>query len=165
MQTLKSKLPQISLRYTASGMPKTKVNSSQDAYSILKKIFDEDTIGLYESFIVLYLNRANTTVGYQIISQGGISGTVVDSRLIFTTAISCCASGIILSHNHPSGNLTPSQQDTELTNRIKEICKLVNIQLLDHLILSPDDSSTSEVRETALVRHKSYLSFSDNGLI
>ena len=165
MQTLKSKLPQITLRYTATKMPKARVNNSQDAHAILQKLFSDDTIELFESFIVLYLNRANSTIGYQVISQGGVSGTIVDCRLIFTSAITCCASGIILSHNHPSGNLTASQQDIELTIRIKEICKLVNIQLIDHLILSPDSTKQSEVRETIFTGPKPYMSFSDNGLI
>lgn len=165
MQTLKSNLPQITLRYNPGQMRKVRVSTSQDAHQLLREIFNRDTIELFESFIVLYLNRANTTIGYQVISQGGVSGTVVDSRLIFTSAISCCASGIILAHNHPSGNMKPSQQDLDLTRRINEICKLVNIQLLDHIVLSPQTNCEQQVREGFGMIQKPYLSFADEGLM
>jgi DNA repair protein RadC len=84
------------------------------------------------------------------VSKGGLSGTVTDVRLIFRGAIKANASGIIICHNHPSGNLNPSESDTKIINKIKEVGKLMDIQLLDHLILTMDGN---------------YYSFADNGLL
>ena len=83
------------------------------------------------------------------LSQGGISGTVTDVRIVMKKAIETLASGIIVSHNHPSGNLNPSESDTKITQKIKEAGGLLDIQLLDHLIISDKD----------------YYSFADNGLL
>jgi DNA repair protein RadC len=96
------------------------------------------------------MNRSNSVLGILEISKGGISGTVTDVRLIFQAAIKANASGIIVCHNHPSGNLNPSESDTKLTQKIKEAGNLMDIQLLDHLILTTDDN---------------YYSFADNGLL
>ena len=113
-----------------------KINHSQDVYEFLKKLFDKETIQLQESFIVVYLNRANQILGYYKHSIGGIAGTVADPRLILATALASASSGLILSRNHPSGNLTASQADIELTPKIREAGKLLDIQLLDHSIVT-----------------------------
>jgi DNA repair protein RadC len=146
----KEGIPEIKIRYNRSS--KTflgKVTNSKDSYDFLKKVFDKNTIQLQESFVVLYLNRANQILGYYKHSVGGIAGTVADPRIIFATGVASASSGIILSHNHPSGNLNPSQADIELTRKIKEGGKLLEIQLLDHVI----------------VTRASYYSFADEGLI
>lgn len=97
----------------------------------------------------MFTNRANKVLGIYEVSTGGIAGTVADPKLIFVAALKVGASGVILSHNHPSGNLTASQADIELTRKIKEGGRLLEIQLLDHVIL------TSE----------GYFSFADEGLV
>jgi DNA repair protein RadC len=96
------------------------------------------------------MNRSNSVLGILDISKGGISGTVTDVRVVYLAAIKVNASGIICAHNHPSGNLNPSESDTRLTQKLKEAGNLMDIQLLDHLILTTDDS---------------YYSFADNGFL
>lgn len=103
----------------------------------------------YEEFWVLFLNRSNKVIGRMKLSQGGISGTVTDVRIVMKKAIEYLASGIIVCHNHPSGNLNPSESDSKITKKIKEAGDLLDIQMLDHLIISDRD----------------YYSFADNGLI
>jgi len=100
-----------------------------------------------EYFYVLYLNRNNQVLGNHLISKGGFTGTVIDIRVIFQVALKVCATSIICLHNHPSGNLTPSDADLSITRKIKDAGKILEISLLDHLII------TSE----------SFYSFADNG--
>lgn len=97
----------------------------------------------------MFLNKANKVLGIFEVSSGGISGTVADPRLIFVAALKTNCSGIIISHNHPSGNLKPSRQDEELTQKIKHAGEFLEIKLLDHIII------TSE----------GYYSFADEGLL
>jgi DNA repair protein RadC len=106
---------------------------------LFKQFFDEGTISLQESFCVKYLNRMNRVLGIYPMTTGGITGTVVDIRLIFSVALTTASTAIILCHNHPSGNMKSSQADIELTRRIKEGAKLMDIKLLDHLIISPTE--------------------------
>jgi DNA repair protein RadC len=87
---------------------------------------------------MLLLNRANKVLGITTISEGGLSGTVTDVRLIYQYAIKGNASGIIVCHNHPSGNQNPSESDLKITQKIKEAGNLLDIQLLDHIILTPE---------------------------
>jgi DNA repair protein RadC len=126
------------------------VKCSRDAFSLFKENWDPATIEHVEEFKLLLMNRSNSVLGILEISKGGISGTVTDVRLVFQAAIKGNASGLIVAHNHPSGNLNPSESDTRITQKIKEAGSLLDIQLLDHLILTPEDN---------------YYSFADNGLI
>jgi DNA repair protein RadC len=103
----------------------------------------------HELFYVAYLNRSNGVLRCEMLSKGGISGTVVDIKLILNRAILLKASGILLSHNHPSGNLQPSEEDKEITKKIKEGSRIFDIQLLDHII----------------VGHSEYFSFADEGIL
>jgi DNA repair protein RadC len=112
-----------------------KITCSGDSESMLRKIWSAH-LELREEFYLLLLNRANKVIGWHCISQGGISSTVVDIRLIFSIALKCVACGIIVAHNHPSGNLQPSEADIALTKKINEAGKLLDISLLDHIILS-----------------------------
>jgi DNA repair protein RadC len=114
----------------------TTITHSKDAYDILRNLFSPDTISLQEQFIVLYLNRANKVIGSYQLSKGGISGTIADVRLILSVALKTLASGLILAHNHPSGNLKPSEADKQITNKIKQAANLLDIEIMDHLILS-----------------------------
>lgn len=142
---------EIQLSYKSNVKPslRPKITSSRDAYEVLKRVWNDSMIELCEQFKVIFTNRANKVLGVFEVSTGGIAGTVADPKLIFVAALKAGATGLILSHNHPSGNLTPSHADIELTKKIKEGGRLLEIQLLDHLIL------TSE----------SYFSFADEGLI
>jgi DNA repair protein RadC len=138
MKTYKAETPEITLKYKASGISKTKITNSQDSYNLLKQMYDGDTLEYCESSIVIYLNRASNSIGWQKISQGGITGTVVDVRMILATALKCGSTSLILSHNHPSGNLFPSGNDDKLTKQIKNACDIMEIKLLDHLIITID---------------------------
>jgi DNA repair protein RadC len=114
-----------------------KVTCSKDAERILRSIWGSD-INYRESFYALYLNRANKVLGYQLISLGGISGTVVDVRCIYQVALKTLSSGVLIAHNHPSGNNEPSDADIKITKKLKDAGKLLDITLLDHLILLPE---------------------------
>ena len=102
-----------------------------------------------EEFYIILLNRANKVLGWYKVSEGGMSGTVVDPKLVFSIALKSMASAILLSHNHPSGNLKPSNEDINLTKRLKEAGALLEIPVLDHLILTSDG----------------YYSFADEGMM
>jgi DNA repair protein RadC len=145
-----NKLSEIRLYYKPSNFMKPKVTCSNDAYRQVLRFFDKNTVALQEQFIVLYLNRSNLVLGGHKVFTGGLTGTVADIRLILGIALKACACNIIISHNHPSGNLKPSGADQELTNKLKEAGKLIDITLLDHIILSPEGS---------------FYSFADEGLI
>lgn len=126
-----------------------KITSSKDIYNILRQVWDENKIDMLEEFKVIFLNRANRVTGVYDASSGGITGTVADPRLILAAAIKSLSVSIVLSHNHPSGNLKPSRADEELTLKIKEAAGYHDIKVLDHIII------TSEA----------YYSFADEGLI
>lgn len=122
------------------------MRSSNDAYQYMRhSLQDLD----YEEFRILTLSRAGTVISASKISEGGIAGTVVDPKRIFKSALDDLASGLILFHNHPSGNLKPSEQDKQLTIRLKEAGKLLDITVMDHIIVAGN----------------SYFSFADQGLL
>jgi DNA repair protein RadC len=123
-----------------------KITSSADIYELLKSDFLDLP---HEAFWIVLLNRANRVIKKHQISHGGVAGTVADPKIIFKIALEELASGVILAHNHPSGNLTASQADIDLTKKLKESGKLLEIQVLDHLIIAG----------------KKYVSFADEGLM
>jgi DNA repair protein RadC len=125
---------------------KKKVTSSQDAYQYLYPLLADLP---HEEFVVVLLNRGNKIMTHKTISRGGVSGTVADAKIIFQIALEKLASSIILAHNHPSGNLTASQADIRLTEKLKEGASLLDLQVLDHLIIGDEN----------------YLSFADDGLL
>lgn len=137
------KVAEISVSYRPAIANKPVIVCSLDAYVLFKPFFDECTIHLQESFMVMYLNRASRVLGIYPMSKGGITGTVADIRLILSIALKTAATGIILAHNHPSGNMKSSQADLDLTTRIKDGAKILDIKLLDHLIISPVDGEYS----------------------
>lgn len=132
-------------------LPSDPIAASSDVFQMALDFIDIETIGIYESFYALFLNRANKPVGWAIISTGGVTGTVVDNRILFSHAVLSLASSIIVFHNHPSGNLKPSQADIDLTQKIKQAAPLLDMLLLDHIILSPD--------------LEQYYSFGDHGIL
>ncbi len=114
------------------------VSTSQEVHCILFNNWDLDKIELQEQFKILLLNRANRVIGIYEVSSGGMSGTVADPKLIFAIALKAGASSIILCHNHPSGNLKPSQADIHLTNKLKEAGRFLDIEVMDHIILTSE---------------------------
>lgn len=120
----------------ASSRPQVKC--SADTFRILVQSWDASQIEFREEFKALLLNRANRVLGLVNISTGGVAGTVADPKLIFSAAIKANASSIILAHNHPSGNLKPSQADLHLTNKCTQAGKLLDISILDHLIITAE---------------------------
>ncbi len=138
---------EIKLSYSKNGIEYIKITDSNSAYNVLLENWDADTIQLQEEFKVLLLNRANHVLGIYNLSKGGVSGTIVDIKLLLAATIKANASGIIIAHNHPSGNLKPSTNDVQLTKKIKDATKLCDISLLDHLIIC----------------NHAYYSFSDEG--
>lgn len=133
-------------RKLAEAQELTQIRSSHEVAEIFQPLLSDLP---HEEFWILFLNRSNKVINRMKLSQGGISGTVTDVRIVMKQAIECLASGIIVCHNHPSGNLTPSESDTRITQKIKEAGNLMDIQLLDHLIISDKD----------------YYSFADNGML
>jgi len=138
MKTYKSNLPEITLRLKKGETLNVKIKSSKDAAEIFRQIWDVDSLEIFESVICIFLNRANNTIGWFKVSQGGISGTVIDNRMILATALKCLASSIIIAHNHPSGNTQPSDADINITKKLKDACQIMEINLLDHLIITSD---------------------------
>lgn len=114
-----------------------KISSSEDAYNLLFKSYNPKTIACQEEFIVLYVNRANVPLGIYKAAKGGISSTTADVRLIMSVALKAMASGIIISHNHPSGNVKPSLSDDAITQKMRDAGKLLEIPVLDHIIVAP----------------------------
>lgn len=115
------------------------ITGAESCVDILREVFNKDTFDWTEEVVMLCLNRANKVVGFYKVSNGGLSSCILDPRVIFTIALNCGANSIILSHNHPSGNRVPSVQDKDITNKIKEAGKLLDIGLLDHIILTDDN--------------------------
>ena len=115
-----------------------KISSVKDCYKLLKELWNENTIEMQEEFKVLLLNRGNKVIGIYEASAGGITGTVADPRLILAAAIKSLAVSIILSHNHPSGNLKPSRADEELTQKIKVAASYHDIKVIDHIIITSE---------------------------
>ena len=115
------------------------ITGAESCVDVLREVFNKDTFDWTEEVVMLCLNRANKVVGFYKVSSGGLSSCILDPRVIFTIALNCGATSIILSHNHPSGNTTPSVQDKDITKKIKEAGKLLDIGLLDHIILTDDN--------------------------
>ena len=146
MKKNKNTISEYSLKYTKSEIQKTKVNTSESASNVFRQFYFDD-INIYESFFILLLNRANNTTGFAKISQGGTDGTYVDIKIIVKYAVEALSSAVIICHNHPSGNITPSEADINVTKKVKDVLLLLNIKLIDHIILSEN----------------TYYSFADNG--
>ncbi|WP_090785047.1 DNA repair protein RadC [Pedobacter sp. ok626] len=133
-------------RKEATGRDVVKVVTSTDAFAVLQPVFADLN---HEEFWILILNQANYLIGKQLISKGGMAGTVADPKIIFKTALEHNAAYVILAHNHPSGSLRPSQQDINITKKMVEAGRMLDLHVLDHLI----------------VTDKLFYSFGDEGLI
>jgi len=126
--------------------PEKKISGSRDVFELFQPLLGDIH---HEEFWVLLLNRSNRVIDKVRISQGGISGTIIDTRIILKNAVDRLSSAIILCHNHPSGNLKPSDADIRITNKLKDSAQIMDINLLDHIIIADN----------------SYFSFADEGLI
>lgn len=147
MKTFKSKLREVTAVYrTSDVVPNAKISQSKDVADYIRQVYPVE-INIREAMVVLFLNNSNRTLGWSIASIGGITGTLVDVRLILRDALLTQATSIILIHNHPSGTLNPSQADIAITEKVKKAAQLMEVTLLDHIILNED----------------AYYSFADEG--
>lgn len=133
-------------RHSCDFFSKTIVRTSGEIANYLKTILKDY---FYEVFAVVFLNRANKIINFQIVSTGGLTGTIADPRVILKKALEVDATSIVLSHNHPSGSLKPSRADEELTQKIKQAATFLDIKVVDHIIVSDEG----------------YYSFADEGLL
>ncbi len=147
-----NKINEIQISYKEQPLKygKNTVSSSIDAAEILFELWDKNTISFKESFKVVLLNNSNKIKGIYELSQGGITGTLVDVRILFSVILKSLSVGIILAHNHPSGKLEPSEADKQLTDKIKKVSTLFDVKVLDHIIIIPNGD---------------YYSFADYGLL
>jgi len=126
------------------------IKSSKDAAELLFQTWNKETIAVHESFKIVLLNNSNKVKGVYQISQGGITGTLVDLRILFAVVLKTLSVGILLVHNHPSGKLEASQPDKDITKKIKLAAQLFDVKVLDHIIMAPNGE---------------YFSFADQGLL
>lgn len=138
MKTYKSNVKAFGLKANKTEFKKIKITRSSDADYFARHFYYDDLL-IYESVFIILMNSNNNTIGYAKISQGGINSCLVDVRLIAKYAVESLAVGVILVHNHPSGKLTPSKSDIELTNKVKDALNLFDCKLLDHLILTENE--------------------------
>ena len=143
------KVGEVELSYRSKTSNKIKLETAEQAYKLMLNAYEDGLIEYRESFKVILLNASCKVLGYTTISEGGLTETPVDVRLIMQATLLSNATAIILAHNHPSGNLTPSRQDKELTKHIADCARMMNIRVIDHIIISSE----------------SYYSFTENGLI
>jgi len=148
---MKPLIDEIEISYRPSSQTRLSkpIKSSSDAYEYLKGLYDPNLICAREEFIILYLNTAGQVLGFIKAFTGGVSSVSCDLRIILAVALKSLSSGIIISHNHPSGTLKASTADINLTKRVNNAAKLLDLKLLDHLILSD----------------RSYLSLADQNLL
>lgn len=149
MKTYKKSLNGIQISKIPSDFKSVKISKSKDAANYMRRFWVNNDIELIESFFLLLLNRANNTEAFVKISQGGTAGTVVDIKIIAKYAVDCLASAVIIAHNHPSGNLKPSEQDIRMSKKVSNALDLFEIKLLDSLIITSNN----------------YFSLIDEGLI
>jgi len=147
----KIKLPEFKISYKRKlpSSPLKSIQGSEDASVVCRSLYDKGVLDWKEEFHVIALSRGNNVIGSFKASQGGVSGTVVDPKIILQFALLVNASYIIMTHNHPSGNLKPSDRDIELTKKMKSACESMDMLLLDHIIITS----------------KGYTSLSDEGFL
>lgn len=145
---MKNKINLFELKKSFANFERRKIMNSSQAADYIRQFYFDD-LEIFESSFILLLNRSNLTIGYAKISQGGVSQSLMDIKLICKYAVDSLASAVIIAHNHPSGNKLPSDADIAITKRVKEALKIVDSQLFEHIILTAD----------------SYYSFADEGII
>jgi len=141
------KVSEIKVSYSNKNPSKVKVTNSRVIFDLIINHWDLDIIEYQEEVKIILLNRSNIVLGIYEMSKGGITGSVVDIRIVLGVALKCGASNIIMIHNHPSGKLLPSDSDKTITKKLKQACEILDVTLLDHLIISTNG----------------YYSFADSG--
>jgi len=149
---MKTKVNEIAISYSGSLKVNLlpKITCSKSAADLAFNQWNKNTIGLHECFKIILLNNSNRVKGIYELSNGGITGTLVDVRILFAVILKSVSTAVILLHNHPSGVLKPSEPDKRLTQKIKKAGELFDIKILDHIIINPDGE---------------YYSFADNGIL
>jgi DNA repair proteins len=140
---------EIQVTYHPFKISQTKLTMSTDVIDVIRTIWDTGIIEMQEEVKILFVNSSNTVIGFYSLSRGGITSSLVDIRLILSVALKCLATGLILVHNHPGGNLNPSSADLAIVKKLNTACKLLDIALLDSIIITKE----------------SYTSFNDEGLL
>lgn len=146
---MENKVAEIMVSYRPEKTIDFKLEKSRESFELILNNWDEDKIQMQEEVKLILLNRSNKVLGIYSLATGGITSCVVDVRLILSVALKTLATGLIIVHNHPSGNINPSADDRKITEQLKSACKIMGIQLLDHLIITKED----------------YFSFADEGIL
>ncbi|MXS72717.1 DNA repair protein [Flavobacteriaceae bacterium W22] len=144
-----TKVAELLVSYSAHIVSQQKISNSIETYSLIINNWNLDTIEMFEEVKILLLNKSNKVLGVYDLSKGGMSSSIIDVKIVLSIALKSLASGIIIVHNHPSGNLSPSKADIDITEKLKSAFNLMDITVLDHLIISKDN----------------YYSFADDGLL
>jgi len=144
-----TQVAELLVSYSPHILSTQKISNSRETYSLITNYWNLDTIEMLEEVKVILLNKANKVLGIFDLSKGGICSSIIDVKIVLSITLKTLASGIIIVHNHPSGNLSPSKADIDITEKLKSACKIMEIILLDHLIISKED----------------YFSFADDGLL
>ncbi len=144
----RSKYSKLKIKYTPNPLS-LPITNSRESVSVLRKIWNKDRIYIQEQVYVMFLNANNQLICYDCLHTGTTTQTLFDVKLAMACALGCLAVKIIIAHNHPSGNLRPSQGDIAITEQLKAACDLMDINLIDHVIITPYD----------------YFSFKDNRLV
>ena len=144
-----TQVSEIQVSYSPNLLVDMSIKNSKKSFELMLNEWEQDKLQMQEEAKILLLNRNNNVLGIYSLAKGGLTSCVVDVRIILSIALKTLATGIILFHNHPSGNLKPSKADLDITKKLKNSCDLLDISLLDHLIITKDN----------------YFSFADEGLI
>ena len=144
-----TQVAELLVSYSPNIVSAQKISNSRETYSLITNYWNLNTIEMQEEVKVILLNKANKVLGIFDLSKGGICSSIIDVKIVLSIALKTLASGIIIVHNHPSTNLTPSKADIDITQKLKSACKIMEILLLDHLIITKED----------------YFSFADDGLL
>ena len=144
-----TQVSEIQVSYSPNLLVDMSIKNSKKSFELMLNEWELETLQMQEEVKILLLNRSNKVLGIYSLAKGGLTSCIVDVRIILSIALKTLATGIILFHNHPSGNLKPSQADLDITKKLKNSCDLLDISLLDHLIITKDN----------------YFSFADEGLI
>jgi len=142
-------IPEITVLYDKKKKPKTSITSAKHSVAVFKQVWDID-INMRERVYAIFLNRKNMVMGVYLLSTGGVEGSIVDLKLLFGTATKMLASGVILAHNHPSGNLNPSNNDIQLTEKVKKAAGILDIAFIDHIIITEEFNYYSFAEEGKL---------------
>lgn len=144
-----TQVAELLVSYSPNIISVQKISNSRETYSLITNHWNLATLEMFEEVKIMLLNKANKVLGIYDLSKGGLSSSIIDIKIVLSIALKTLASGIIIVHNHPSGNLVPSKPDIDITQKLKSACDLMDVILLDHLIISKEN----------------YFSFADDGLL